>query len=213
MPILYLDCETLPSSQQWIRDDVAKGIKHPGNMKKPETIEKWEKEQKPAVVDEALIKTALDTSLAEIFCIGVAVGDGCPWTMADREEHILLDFFHLYEDLNSPRLVGHNILGYDLPLIYHRAIINNVPIPPKFPRPNTKPWEVEADDTMVMWSGMRDRISLDRLSKLFGFDGKDGITGADVYPMYLEGKHDEILKYCEDDIKLTRQVYKRISGL
>ncbi len=75
-----------------------------------------------------------------------------------------------------------------------------------------KAWMFGVHDTMVEWAGSRDRISLDRLCKVFGIEGKGDITGADVYPMYKEGRIDEISQYCAHDVDITRAVYKRMTN-
>jgi len=209
MTNLYIDLETLPANNQWLIDELNETTVNK-KLSKPESIAEWERDKKPAAVEEARIKTAVDTSLANILCLGYAIDDNETEVLTGGEIDILRDFFSIYEGLKFPMLIGHNIVGFDLPLIYHRAVIHGIKVPGRFPKPSDKPWDVNANDTMQMWSGIRDRIKLDRLAKLLGAGSKGGISGADVYPMYKEGRVQEIYDYCKSDVSLTREVYQRI---
>ena len=70
---LYLDIETIPSQSPEVHEEIAKSITPPGSMKKAETIEKWEKEQKPQAVKEAIAKTSFDGALGHVCCVSFAV--------------------------------------------------------------------------------------------------------------------------------------------
>lgn len=208
---LYFDIETIPSEETWVHEDIIAKITVPGNYKKEETVAKWLAEEKPHLVEEAIRKTGVDTSLAQIICLSVAIDDEPPMVFANTEAITIKLFFDLFSEAKTPILIGHNITGFDVPLLYHRAIINGVRVPKKFPRPDTPPWNMDVADTMTMWSGHKNRISLDKLSKLLGFEGKNGMDGSDVYPAYLDGKLDEIADYCKHDVEMVRNVYKRIT--
>lgn len=210
MTYLFIDLETLPTEEPWVKDEISENTTHPGNMSKPETIAAWERDKKPAAVKEALVKTAVDTSLAQILCIGYAIDDQETKVITGDEISILNSFFSLYSSLKQPLLVGHNIVNFDLPLLYHRAIINGADLPDRFPSPSDKPWDMNAHDTSLLWGGIKNYIKLDRLAKLLGVGDKGGISGADVYPMYLEGKKAEIYDYCASDVELTRRIYNKI---
>jgi hypothetical protein len=54
MVMIVIDIETLPTDREDVKQMIAAGITPPGSMKKPETIAKWEAEQKPAAVEEAI---------------------------------------------------------------------------------------------------------------------------------------------------------------
>jgi hypothetical protein len=46
---------------------------------------------------------------------------------------------------------------------------------------------------------------------VLGLKGKDGFCGVDVYPAWLNGEYQRIAEYCEDDVSLTREIYKRLN--
>lgn len=53
---IYLDIETLPTTDQEIIAEIEAGIKAPANYSKPETIAKWMEENKEKAVKEAVHK-------------------------------------------------------------------------------------------------------------------------------------------------------------
>lgn len=207
MTTVFFDVETAPTNLQWVLDDIK--VEPPGNYKKPESIQKWMDENAESVRDEKILKTALDTSLAQIICIGYAVDDGEVKVLIGSEKEIILDFFFEIGSYRSITLVGHNILGFDIPLVYHRGIIHGL-------RNHNfhmhhKPWEGKVFDTMIEWAGYRDRISLDRLCKILGIPGKGDIDGSMVSELYDAGKTDEIRKYCASDVEIVRHIYNRLT--
>lgn len=111
-----------------------------------------------------------------------------------------------------PVLVGHNAISFDIPYIWRRCKILDITLPFGYPKPtDMKPWMTSVEDTMVMWAGSRDRISLDKLASGLGFEShKDKIDGSMVWGLYQEGKLQEIYDYCAMDVELTRSVHKRL---
>ena len=69
---LYIDLETLPDLRLGARERIAETISAPASMSKPETIAKWEAEQKPAAVELAWRKTSFDGGKGKIAVIGWA---------------------------------------------------------------------------------------------------------------------------------------------
>lgn len=211
--IVTFDIETIPVQDQLIIDSIASEIKAPGTMKKAETIAEWETTQKQSAIDEAVAKTSFDGAYGQICCIGWAIDDGMVHTTVGTESDIVSSFFEFLEQSNPRGLdctfVGHNVSAFDLRFLFQRAIILGIK-PPKFIPFNAKSWDSQIFDTMTYFAGFGNRISLDKLSKALGLEGKTGITGADVWPMYKAGKIAEIAEYCAHDVSITRDVYKRL---
>ena len=63
-------------------------------------------------------------------------------------------------------------------------------------------------DHLAMYTG-RANAPLDDLAKLCGFPGKMGVDGSQVWPLYQEGRLQEIRDYCETDVVNTYLVYCR----
>jgi predicted PolB exonuclease-like 3'-5' exonuclease len=223
MSIITIDIETAPSQLAWARDEIASTVKPPGTLKKPESIAEWVRESKPAAVEEAYAKTSFDGGLGQILCVAWAVNDAESQVIsvdefgADREADILSVWFDALLRVHSgtsgmrPTIVGHNVISFDLAFIWKRAMVHGLRPPGWFPR-NPKPWSDSVFDTMTQWAGDRERISLDRLCKVLGIEGKgDGPTGADVWPMAQEGRFDEIAEYCRQDVERTRAIYRKMN--
>lgn len=219
---LTLDIETIPTERNDVREFIAKGITHPGNISKAETIAKWNEESRPAAIDEAVAKTGLDGAFGRVCCIGYAIDEsGAPESIhGDGVEANILTMFNnrLNELIHSSMwsattIVGHNVSSFDLRFLLQRYIVNGVrPHPIISTASRAKPWENEkVFDTMVQFSGVGNRISLDKLCMALGVESKGDISGADVWPMYKAGKIAEIAEYCRHDVEITRQCFKRMT--
>ena len=214
---IYLDIETIPCQQAGFKETIE--IKPPGTLKKAESIAEWEKESKPALIEEAYLKTSFDGGLGQICAIAWAVNDDdvewlyTPNNSPEAVRELLIDFFDCLTRsfTQSDRFVwtGHNIAGFDLPFLWKQCVIYNVKPPFFFPK-NPKPWDQNIFDTMVQWDS-KNFVSMDKLCKILGLPGKEGISGADVWPMIQEGKWEEVGVYCARDVERTRRLYKRMT--
>lgn len=214
---LYLDIETVPTTDPGHIAAIAASITCPGNISKPESIAAWEAEKKPALVKEAVAKTSFNGAYGRIACIGWAWDDGEPQCALDgiaQSEAMTLRY--AFEKITEqtpkwavPTVVGHFVSGFDIRFIWQRAFVLGVRLPHWFPR-DPKPWSKDVHDTMAMWCGARDTISLDNLCKALGVPGKDDVTGADVAAMWQRGEFDRISEYCRADIERTRNVHRKM---
>lgn len=215
MTYLYLDIETIPAQSENARQRVAANVKPPAAMKKADTIAAWEKEQKPAAVEEAIAKTSFSGALGHICCIGFAFDDDEPqtvsWPLQHQSEaeclHYLTTFISSGNDFRVPTIVGHNVTAFDIRFIWQRAMVLGVAMPSWFPR-NPKPWGTEVYDTMTAFAGARDTISMDNLAIALGLEGKGDIDGSMVAQMWSDGKHQEIVDYCKQDVARTRAIHR-----
>jgi len=239
MTTLIIDVETVPVQRpdhlQAIAADMAAELdaalatlRAPANYKDAEKIDAYVVAARAQLASEhvdkvqaAIDKTSFDGGLGQIAVIGWAVNDEAPQSMRvndlshEQERALLRDWFEVLNQLHRsggqrPLIVGHNVVAFDLPFIWKRAMIHGVRPPMWMPR-DPKPWGESVYDTMTQWAGARDRISLDRLCRVLGIEGKTGITGADVWPMVRAGKMAEVAAYCEHDIEITRAVYWRMT--
>lgn len=217
---IHLDLETIPTQRQDVRDYIAKTVTHPGNISKAETIALWNKDSRPAAVEEAVNKTGLDGAFGQVVCIGFDLHDtGEPESIYGLDEAELLARFNLVlqsirsADLLSTTVVGHNVAGFDLRFLAQRYIVNGIrPHPIIVRAAQAKPWESEkVFDTMVQFAGIGNRISLDKLCLALGIPGKNCGTWEDVLPNALAGNWDAISAYCCNDVNITRAVFKRMT--
>jgi predicted PolB exonuclease-like 3'-5' exonuclease len=226
MTLLFLDVETLPTSDPEAIAEIAATIKPPGTLKKQESIDAWMAENKESAVKEAVHKTGFSGLYGSICCICYAFDDGEVFSVRvgdEISEKVMLESFysHVFNNnaIDTARgyvagdltIVGHNVIGFDLPFIKHRSIINKVKPSPQFIKAFDDKWGKDVKDTMIMWSPDKERrASMDKLCKAFGIPGKgdfDGSMVAETWPVDPE----KVIEYCRDDVRRTREIYKRLT--
>jgi len=67
-------------------------------------------------------------------------------------------------------------------------------------------------DLLAMYQS-RANAPLDAMAKLCGFPGKLGMDGSQVYGAYLDGRRDEIRRYCETDAMNTYLLWCRFEKM
>ncbi len=109
-------------------------------------------------------------------------------------------------------IVGHNVAGFDLPFLKHRSLINSVKPPSQIIKAMAaKPWDSCIADTMLMWSSdSQKRASMDKLCRVFGIPGKGDFDGSMVADTWPVDPH-KVIEYCADDVRRTREIYKRLT--
>ncbi len=140
------------------------------------------------------------------------------------EGKVIQSFFNTLEK-HVPQLVSWNGGGFDLPVLHYRGLRHGV-VADKY-------WDMGEDDRDYKWNNYisryhmrhldlmdllalyqpKNNAPLDAMAKLCGFPGKLGMDGSQVYPAYLEGKFDEIRRYCETDVMNTYLLYCRFQKM
>jgi DNA polymerase elongation subunit (family B) len=123
-------------------------------------------------------------------------------------------------------VVTFNGRGFDVPFIYLRSALLNVPISKKNwlgYRYATEPHCDLAEQLTFYSVGGRDgaarRFNLDFYCKAFGIESPKsaGVTGMDVKDLLADGKFREIAEYCLRDVRATVDLYKiwkeRLAGI
>lgn len=212
---VYFDIETIPDQSPSALAKCREKVSPPGNIKKQESIDKWMADNADAAAKEMLAKTSFDGGRGHVCTIGWAKNDG-----AVRVEHaesrteeaqIIQAFFADLDKYKSETLVGHNIVGFDIPFLLKRAIVLGVELPDdrKLPR-DPKPWSNTVFDTMTAWEKDRKKWpSMNALCGILGIVGKDGFDGSMVADAWAEGQHETIARYCDDDVRRTRAIHQK----
>ena len=141
-----------------------------------------------------------------------------------HEREVIQAFFDRIER-HRPQLVSWNGGGFDLPVLQQRGLRHGV-VAGKY-------WDMGDDDReyrynsyisryhlrhidlmdlMAMYQS-RANAPLDAMAKLCGFPGKLGMDGSQVYGAYLEGRTDEIRRYCETDAMNTYLLWCRFEKM
>ena len=114
-------------------------------------------------------------------------------------------------DPDIDEIVGHNIIGFDLPFIFQRCLVNNITVRPFV---NLAEFNVRGVyDTMHRWwLGTRNRVALDDIAWALGMESSktDEVEGSRVFELYQAGRLAEIREYNLNDVRVTRKVYERI---
>jgi hypothetical protein len=222
---LTIDIETIPCQDLARKTKIVCGITPPKNYKSDESIDKWWESTGNEKAKKAVEDTSLDGAYGEAWCIAWAINDGpiqsVTRTHLDDSEGVLLaDWVSLlnqqlrdvHHHARRPTWVGHGVLGFDALFLHHRCLIKG--IQPVFPGgiPYDERYYSEwIFDTMLEWTRSPHKyISLEDLAQAFGLEGKQGMTGADVWPAVQAGKWQEVLDYCKHDVELVRQIDKRM---
>ncbi len=209
------------------RAEALAAVKAPANYKDAEKIAAFCADAAAKInadhesaVQAAIDATVFDAGYGQIVCIGWAINDAEPQSLhvadlsAGQEAALLRDWFAAIKSANGhsgtrPVLIGHNSNDFDIPYVWRRSVIHSIHPPMWWPK-DPKPWSDATQDTMTMWAGAKSRISMDRLCKILGIPGKQGISGADVWPMVQAGKFSELSAYCRDDVSRTRAMWRRM---
>ena len=144
-------------------------------------------------------------------------------TCADEAE-LLAAFWDVAKHYDS--VVTFNGRGFDVPFIYLRSALLNVPISKKNwlgYRYATDP-HCDLAEQLTFYSvsgrdGAARRFNLDFYCKAFGIESpkSHGVTGMDVGTLLAEKKFREIAEYCLRDVRATVELYKiwkeRLAGI
>ena len=211
---LYLDIETVPTTDVDRIAEIAATITCPGNISKPESIAAWEAEKKPKLVEEAVAKTSFSGAYGKVCCIGWAWDDGMSFSAIQDDERSLVQSAFDRITNGAPQyglttIVGHYVANFDLRFLMQRAIVLGIALPTWFPC-DPKPWSREVFDTMTAWAGAKDSISLDNLCKVLGIPGKGDVDGSMVAGMWQRGEYEAIAEYCRQDVERVRNVHRKM---
>ena len=115
-------------------------------------------------------------------------------------------------------LCGHNVKGFDIPMLAKRMIMNGIMPPKILPWHDTKPWEIKALDTKEVWQygGYGSIASLELMCVCLGVESSKTmeVTGNKVHDAFWVKKDIEgIVKYCEKDVSVLIDVIKKLIDL
>ncbi|HMS85331.1 MAG TPA: 3'-5' exonuclease [Nitrospira sp.] len=166
--------------------------------------------------DESYAKSAFDGTFSRIVCIGLLefsdqmeARSAIAWYGANERELLRQFWARLAQD--RPTLyITHNGLGFDLPFIKKRSIINQVKpsVEINLAKFRTEP----VYDTMAIWSNwdMRGWVKLDVLARALQVDTKSG-SGEQVAEMWEKRQGRELAQYCLQDTYVTYACYCRMN--
>ncbi len=142
-----------------------------------------------------------------------------------QSEGKMIQQFYGAVEKHSPQLVSWNGGGFDLPVLHYRGLQHSVVA--------NKYWDMGEDDREYKYNNYigryhtrhldlmdllamyqpKNNAPLDAMAKLCGFPGKLGMDGSQVYPAFLQGKVEDIRRYCETDVMNTYLLYCRFQKM
>ena len=131
----------------------------------------------------------------------------------EDEKKALQDFLTFMKDFDPDcdELVGHNIIGFDLPFVFQRCLAYSLKARPFV---NLGDYNVRGVfDTMHRWwLGARRNVSLDDIAWALGLESSKTaeVEGSKVFDLYQAGRLDLIREYNLNDVRVTRRVYERM---
>jgi len=130
------------------------------------------------------------------------------------EKAALSGFLNLLRSFDSEtdEIVGHNLLGFDLPFIFQRCLVNSLVVPPIL---RLGEFSVRGVfDTMRQWwlGDRRGRVSLDDMAWALGIQSSktSEVEGSKVFDLYQAGRLADIREYNLNDVRVTRKIYERM---
>ena len=220
-PVLVFDIESIPdvAGLRLLRDA-------PADASPAEVHAQWLQERKDAGQSDFMplhLQRVLVISCVFRNAEGLRVH-----SFVDRDDasegRIVQQFFKTVEQ-KTPQLVSWNGGGFDLPVLHYRGLRHGV-LAGKY-------WDMGEDDREFKWNNYigryhmrhldlmdllamyqpKNNAPLDAMAKLCGFPGKLGMDGSQVYSAYLEGKTEDIRRYCETDVMNTYLLYCRFQKM
>lgn len=236
---VFTDIETIPTQRDDVKasirnklDDELEAklaeVKAPSNYKDEAKIAEFIGSKKAEIrlelagkFDDAHHATGLDGAFGELYCIAAAANKGIAVCFdrrddmtANGERRLLKDFFGWVYDTtelhNRKRLIGHNIVGFDIRFILQRSMVLGVKPPGWWPI-DPKPWEDTVYDTMVRWAGVGQRVKLSKLCMAFGIEDTDEIDGSEVWGCVQRGEGQKVIDHCLIDVDKVRRVFNHMT--
>lgn len=163
---------------------------------------------------------ALSASFCKIICITLAYikdNEIKMLSLTGDEKDIIKE---AYEKMTfTPRYYcSFNGQGFDHPIMRQRAVALGVEVPEILNDVGIKPWswdDMGNIDLMKLIQGTNPyRMNFDEVCLLLGVESpKNGsLAGSQVSEAYHDGRLDEIVTYCEADVKALVNVFLRMQG-
>ncbi len=232
MQIIF-DIETVPGQSQAAKDAARAGIKPPATLKKAESIAAWWADEADKAAEEAYSRQSLDGgNHGQIVSIAAVNTEGKEWsrcrTKDESEADLLAQFATTVQDwldssaltgpdgrvwpIGEPFFIAHNA-AFDMGFMWRRCIVNGIKLPFRFPGPSARAGQ-HYGDTMTLWAGYGQRVSLDTLCQVLGITSPkaEGFDGSQVHAAWQAGEYERIAQYNLADTKATAEVWHRLNG-
>jgi len=232
MKFLAFDIETIPNQKiptecipQFNPDEVKLG-----NLKDPMKIRVRLAAEKDLFEKKLSKKMSVDPALAQVCTFVGMLCDtekpyedkiikDCVLQLTDEDGHddhaLILGAWDFIARACNERipLVSYNGISFDLPILFFRAICDDVPVDKfmydRLTRKYRNMFHYDLMQILAGWDKSRWK-KMEFYLNLFSIGSKGGMSGADVYPAYQAGEFDKIKEYCMNDVTSTCNLFERI---
>ena len=178
----------------------------------------------PEAEAERIKKMSLTPEMLRIVSVGIGVSSvgGGPNGKLERVASVVVDEAQGITEASilewlwhwmarSRKVVGYNIIGFDLPAIFVRSTMLGVPPLRLF---DLAPWKGEVIDLMALrFPRGQQSAKLKALAKCYGIDvPEEDVDGSQVYPLWQAGSRGAIGRYQRSDIAVTDSLYHLWQG-
>ncbi len=205
--ICIFDCETVPDVEL-----VKKEFKLEGSDK--EVVKKaFEIQEKKSG------STFLPIAFHKVVTISAVVSDdefnflkvgSFPKSLTDTNERDILSNFLTFIDNQKPKLVSFNGRGFDLPMLFLRAMKYNLSCKSFFHSDKWEGYRARYSESMnldlldsISHFGAVRGLKLDTICTMAGIPGKFDVAGDQVFELFFDGELNKIIEYCESDVLNT----------
>jgi predicted PolB exonuclease-like 3'-5' exonuclease len=146
---------------------------------------------------------------SRIVAIGVKI-DGENYILIDKDEKIILDAFWKLIEMQSDdsKIIGFNILNFDLPFIISRCFNKNVKIMPLILKSDV----IDIREQLNCFKYGAVKGTLKDYAHMCGIEKSD-VDGGDVARLVFEEQYDKISEYLSLDLDMTEALYNRCKAL
>jgi predicted PolB exonuclease-like 3'-5' exonuclease len=213
MPYIVFDIETVPQDEAKLLA-LAPDFTAPANLKDPEKIAAAIAKKRADYLADA----ALNWKTAEVVLIGVAGASGIDSFAAftaDSEKELVGDFLEFIARLLARGIAvgGHNVKGFDLPMLINRARVHGLKVPQGILtfRQGRPKWHEYLFDTLEILSFGKsfDGNGVDDVARVFGLPPKLG-RGGD-FPLLWRADREGAIAYNRRDVEIEIEI-ARICG-
>ena len=206
MKTLFIDIETRPGTPDYNK------IKPDARLKDEEKIRLDLEEKKKDAEKGTLLKSCRGF----IYCITVALDEGEIVTFAHpSDEKSVIEQLNEYVRVNQLSyddvIVGHNFKSFDLPWLLQRSMKYQQHYLFHFLQSFDR-YSKNLFDTMERFNftAYKELTSQSDVAYFFGIPVTDEIKGGDVYECFLAGEYDKIIHHNHEDVRVLREIYKRM---
>lgn len=182
-------------------------VRAPSNYKDPAKIAAYQTEKLAERVETA----GLEADLCEVVAVGFLVEDA-PVRTATREEVDEADLLELvWQHIRQRRIVGFNVLGFDLPVLIRRSQLLGITVP----HVNLDRYRTPHVDLMerLTFNGKLTTRSLAFYCRRFGISCDDTVNGSDIARLVAEGDWSAVEGHVRADVIKTAALAKRLGYL